>query len=355
MKYTFEITIAGCAVNCGHCYVNGGPDKPILLSDFAFAVNKILPVLNRLEGDISLTLGNEIFCHPQIAEILSFCNVTCKEYTSYENFAVPTTGIALINRQDKDNILSALHNAEAKRFMLAVHGGRQRHNQIVQNAAAYDNLFQTVEFLHSRGLGILFNLMVSKALAQDFDEILYKIAQYPEEKARLTVPLYVPTPRMKNYQALRADVNDCIQICHTAEQYGINTAVLWECLQNHCEKAVVERVMQDGFDSPSYFAQSPEWAFFHITQNLDFYYGNVGAHTEYLGNFYRMDEEEIYRSIVEKPSNYNYTAIYPKEVWDTLEQKIANLPERTSNLVYPSNEDCFYALLDELEIQNLLI
>lgn len=355
MKYTFEITIAGCAANCAHCYINGGPDKTIRLSDFIFAVNKILPVFKQLEGDISLTFGNEIFCHPQIAEILSFCNTNCKEYFSYENFAVPTTGIALVNRQDKDKILSALRDADAKRFMLAIHGGREQHNQIVKNAVAYDKIFQTVEFLRCQGFGILFNLIVSKALVRDFDEASSKIGQYSEEEARLTVPLYVPTQRMRNYQKLRADVDDCMQICRKAEQKGIDTSKVWNHLQNHCECAVIERVTQDGFDFLACFAQSPAWAFFHITQNLDFYYGNVGAHTEYLGNLHRMDEEEIYRSIAAKPANYDYTTLYPKAVWDTLEQKIKELPKRNSNLVYPSNEDCFYALLDELGTQNLLI
>jgi len=47
--------------------------------------------------------------------------------------------------------------------------------------------------------------------------------------------------------------------------------------------------------------------------------------------------------------------MYSKPIWDTLEQKIAGLPERASNLVYPSIEDCLYALLDELGVQNLLI
>lgn len=355
MKYTFEITIAGCAVSCAHCYVNGGPDKPIKLSDFMLAANKMFSVFHRMEEDIDLTLGNELFCNPDIAEILSFCNINGRGYFSYESYPVPTTGIALVNHKDREKSLWALRMAGAKGFMLAVHGGREQHNQIVQNTSAYDGLFQAVELLHFRGFEILFNLMVSKALAAGFDEVMDKINQYPGAKARLTVPLYVPTPRMRNYQALRADVNDCIQICHKAEKFGMDTSALVQHLQNHCEKAVIERVIQNGFDFPAHFSQSPEWAFFHIAQNLDFYYGNVGAHAEYLGNLCEMDEKEIYRSIAEKPANYNYTTMYSKPIWDTLEQKIAGLPERASNLVYPSIEDCLYALLDELGVQNLLI
>ncbi len=34
MKYTIEITIAGCSTNCAHCYVDGGIDKNMSVDDF---------------------------------------------------------------------------------------------------------------------------------------------------------------------------------------------------------------------------------------------------------------------------------------------------------------------------------
>ena len=71
MKYTFEVTIAGCATNCAHCYVDGGPAPQMKLSDYEFCIQKIKPVLDRLGGDVAVTLGNEIFCHGAINDILS--------------------------------------------------------------------------------------------------------------------------------------------------------------------------------------------------------------------------------------------------------------------------------------------
>ena len=70
MKYTIEITIAGCSTNCAHCYVDGGIDKNMSVDDFKICVEKLKPVLNKLGNDASVTLGNELFCNPNIKEIL---------------------------------------------------------------------------------------------------------------------------------------------------------------------------------------------------------------------------------------------------------------------------------------------
>ena len=146
MKYTFEITICGCSTNCAHCYVDGGAAPQIKLSDYELFLEKLKPVLDRVEGDISVTLGNEIFCHRSIAELLNITADKIPEYYTYEGGTVPTTGIALLANKEREEILEILKKVDSKGFMLAVHGAAQTHDGIVQRKDAFSKLFEAALF-----------------------------------------------------------------------------------------------------------------------------------------------------------------------------------------------------------------
>lgn len=354
MKYTFEITVAGCATNCAHCYVDGGTAPPMRFDTYTFLVQKLIPILNRLNGEIAVTLGNELFCNPDIVKILDYSAANLPKYFSYRNFPVPTTGIALVRRKDRDDILQSLRLLGAEKFMLALHGGENRHNGIVQNPNAFGELFRTADYLSKNGFGILMNLIVSKALADGFSQTAIALSALPYN-IRLTVPLYVPTERMRRYQSLRANYDEAMQIADQAEQYGFSADSLRNHIKLHSEKAVLQDLTENGFHYDREKAGAADWAFFHITQNLDLYYGNVGAHTKYLGNLKTADEEELSRTIAAFEANYDYTAFFEDAVFYDLENILKRLPARSENLVYPSKADCIYAWLDELHQQNLLI
>lgn len=86
MKYSFEITIAGCAANSAHFYVNGGMDSSMCFDNYRFCIEKLYPALDKLNGDIEVTLGNEMFCNPDIAKIID-CNLdSIPECFSYCDF-----------------------------------------------------------------------------------------------------------------------------------------------------------------------------------------------------------------------------------------------------------------------------
>ncbi len=354
MKYTFEITIAGCVTNCAHCYVNGGMGTPMYFKDYRFCIEKLKTTLDRLNGDIAVTLGNELFCNPDIAKIIDYNLDIIPKYFSYCDFAVPTTGIALINRNDRNDILRSLKSAGAEKFMLALHGNRDNHNRVVQNPNAYDELFRTADLFAENGFDTLFNLIVSKPLLEDFHETLERLSGIPCT-ARLTVPLYVPTERMRHYQSKRADYGDCIRIAELADKYGIDINSLNEHCRNHSEKAVLTYISANGFNYDLEKSNAADWMFFNITQNLDVYYGNVGAHTKYLGNMKNMSEDELYQSIIPLEANCDYNAFYVDEVFYKLEKYLQKLPERSANLIYPSMADCIYAWLDNMNIPNILI
>lgn len=355
MKYTFEVTIAGCATNCAHCYVDGGPAPQIKLSDYKFCIQKIKPVLDRLGGDVAVTLGNEIFCHSAINDILSFTSHAIPEYFSFQDYPVPTTGIALVDRDDRDQIIKNLQTAGASGCMLAIHGAEQSHNKIVSRCNAYSKLFEAADYFSEKGFSVLFNLIVSKALCKDYKQLMQKIASYPQAGVRLTIPLYVPTKRLRIYQARRAEYDDCIRLAEMAAEYSVDTVKFLEHCSKHSEATILAKLRTDGFDYAEEKQKAVQWKFFNITQNGDLYFGNVGAYTKLLGNLLYTAEDKLLEEILACGPNYDYTAYYSEDVFASLEEYFSCLPRRMHNYIYSSEQDCIYALLDEMGFQSALI
>lgn len=353
MKYTFEITIAGCSTNCAHCYVNGGSAPTMTLKDFELCVRQLRPVLDQLSGDVSVTLGNEMFCHPQLVDILWICKEQLPQYVCFRDF-IPTTGLALLFRKDIPAVLERLQTLGASGFMLALHGDRLKHDQVTQTRGAYDSLFHSADMLTANGFKLLWNLIVSRLLVQDIQLVLEKISPY-NAPARLTVPLYVPTNRMRHYQPLRADYEACTKIAHIAKAYGISSASLIQHCTEHSAAAVLQNLTVQGFDYGKELQLAPKWTFFHITQKLDLYYGNVGAHTQYIGNLRYTPNDILSSTLASFRPNYDWNAFYDDSIWAHLCDILFPMCFGTNNLVYPSKADCLYALLDRSSIPNKLL
>lgn len=353
MKYTFEITIAGCSTNCAHCYVDGGPAPSMPLEDFQLCAKRLRPVLDRLSGDISITLGNEMFCHPQIAEILRICKEQLSPYTVFRDF-VPTTGLALLSRKDFPTVLERLQDLGASGFMLALHGDRINHDWATQTRGSYDGLFHAADMLSHNGFNLLWNFTVSRILAQDIQAVLEHISPY-KASAHLTVPLYVPTVRMQKFQSLRANHDTCAKIARIAADYGVSSKSLLQHCATHSETAVYQDLITYGFDYKTELRLTPNWAFFHITQDLDLYYGNVGAHTQYLGNLRFLQTNVIASVLASAGPNYDWNAFYDDSIWNHLCENLFPLRFKSHNLVYPSKADCLYAWLDRINIPNKLL
>ena len=353
MKYTFEITIAGCSTNCAHCYVNGGPAPSMALEDFRLCAAKLRPALDRLAGDIAVTLGNEMFCHPQIADILQICDEQLPSYVTFRDF-IPTTGLALLSRKDLPTVLDRLRALGASGFMLALHGNRLNHDQVTRTHGSFDGLFRAADVLTYNGFDLLWNLIVSRPFAQDTRPVLEHILPYGAS-ARFTVPLYVPTARMRHFQSLRADSCACRSIAQAAAEYGLSASALLSHCAEHSETAVLRDLQTYGFDYREEIRSAPNWAFFHITQELDLYYGNVGAHTQYLGNLRALGTDAFLSVLSSLGPNYDWNAFYDDSIWEHLCERLLPLPFEVGNLVYPSKADCLYAWLDHLKITNKLL
>ncbi len=355
MKYTFEITIAGCSTNCAHCYVDGGPAPQMTPEKYKHCVDKLVKVFEKVDGDISLTLGNEIYCHRNIDKILSYTLDYAPQYFSFDNGTSPTTGIALLERTDRDNIIELLKRADSTGFMLALHAGEKTHDRTVSRKGAYRKLFKAADYFIANDLSILFNVIVSKNLCNEFDDVASTLINYPKAKTVFTIPNYVPTQRMKQYQYVRAEYDDCMILAEKAERWGFDIRSLRRLAECSNEKAIISALQTHGFCYEQEKQNAVQWKFFNVDRHGELFYGNVGAHTKHIGNVLSITVKDLIEAILSSEANYDYVAYYPDEVFHWFEKYIPQLKTGETNFVYKSKEECMYALFDHIGIKSAIL
>lgn len=210
MQYTFEISLAGCNTNCMYCYVDGGPSMHMSYEDYLICIEKLKPLLDCLKGDISVTLGNELINHTNAKEIILETYHFMPEYYSHDVVGITTTGLALINRSDREEIMEALVEAKANDACLTLHGNEVHHNMIVRNPNAFRGIIKAAEYFNSYGMKLYFSLILNKHLVGDWEEVKHFLHSTPHWKTYIVVPTYLPTPRLREYQKIRVEYDDCM-------------------------------------------------------------------------------------------------------------------------------------------------
>lgn len=357
MKYTFEISIAGCNTECAHCYVSGGKAPVMPVNDYFYAVNVLKNLFQKMNGEIYLTIGNENFLHPDITEIITQTHKIMPEYFSYENFDIPTSGIALMNRKDKDEIITALKSAGCSGAGLTLHGNDEHQGIITKNSRSFTSIIKSAEYFTEQGFQITFNLMLNKMLSGDWNDVSQVLSSFPESKRLITIPLYMPTERLRYFQKYRAEYTDCVKLYDKLDSVGISADKFKEKSEALNEKSIYNFLSgSENFSYSEEEAKSPNWAFFNITQNLDIFYGNVGAHTQYLGNLHSdSDIESIYEKIKNLPANYEWSAFYNVNELPPVRNVLEKITSNNTNYIYPSATDCICSWIDSLSIPNILI
>jgi len=337
--------------------VSGGAAPAVPLDGYLKAIVTLKSILDRIKGEIYVTLGNEIFTHPRVVDIITVTREIMPDYYSYHglNGFVPTTGMALVNRKDRDKILEALQSACCAGFMLTLHGDKDNHNRITRNEQAFDAVKTAVDWVIGCGFDIKFNLMLNKSLIADWREVRAFVRDYPQAVRKLTVPLYLPTARLRNFQQYRAEYSDCLRLKGALEEIGIDENSFFRDVFDNCETSVYALLKNNGFDYAGQEAGLPDWAFFNITQSFDVFYGNAGLHTKRLGNLLDDDSDNLLRKIAALPSNYEWSAYYDVPALPPVKDVLCDISPVDANFVYSSIHDCVYSWLDRIGVPSILI
>lgn len=354
MQYTFEITLAGCGTNCMHCSVDGGPSRNMPFSDYIQCLEKLKPILDRLEGEISVTLGNEPLNHPQAKDILSVTHRMMPRYYPDQPFDSPTTGVVFMRRRDKEEIIDILPKIGANEIMLTLHGNEKHHNKIVRNPLGYQSIISTAEYFHAQGFKIIYNLMLSKHLVEDWDSVVSFLKKYHSSRVHLTIPSYIPIDRLNTYQTIRVEYDDCMKLKGRLTEIDIDEKKFFERVESNCEKSVVNR-LRNGLDYKYAEKKYPNWTFFNVSQDMNLFYGNAGARTKLLGNLLDLSEEELYKKIIALDANYSYSAYYDVDSLPSMQRILEKVNPLYTNYVYPRESDCLYWWFNKCEIPTIIL
>lgn len=354
MQYTFEITLAGCGTNCMHCSVDGGPSRNMSFSNYIQCLEKLKPILDRIEGEVSVAPGDEPLNHPQAKDIISVTHQMMPQYYPDQGFDTPTTGVVFIIRKDKEEILDALRKVGSSEVMLTLHGNEKHHNEIVRNPLGYQSVASTAEYFHSQGFKISYNLMLSKVLVEDWDTVVSFLKKYHSSRVHLTIPFYLPIDRLNTYQVIRVECDDCMKLKGRLSELGIDENAFFKKVEANCEKTIVQRI-KDGIDYKEAEKQDPNWAFFNISQDMDLYYGNAGARTKLIGNLLETPVEELYQKIISLKANYSYSAYYDVDKLPLIQSILEKVQPLHTNYVYPEESNCLYWWFNQCKIPTIIL
>lgn len=329
MEYNIDVLVAGCNTTCMHCYVDGGYAPAMSLSDFYLCMEKLQPVFQELKGNISFTLDNELFNHPNALEILK-----CVEQNYKNNYFHhgSTAGIAFLSHSKQSELFEVLRRNKWDNVSLTVHGNRDTHSSIVNNDRGLESLIEASRLFKEQDFKVWISLMISKKLVKELNDLAHVLLQIPYDNILPVIPDYYPTPRLMKYQSLRCNKGEFDELFNFLTDRNVDISDIEKAVQTYNEESILDRLDSDLIAEE---LTSKNTAFFHIDSTLGFYLGNTGSGLKYFGNIKDLSREEIYQMIVSAEDNYYETS---KVHYSDIITSISNggLKPSKENYVYPS-------------------
>ena len=204
MEVNFDLLISGCNTRCRHCYVNGGPGRNMPLEDALLCIEKLDELVAALPYNASMTLDNEPMNHPDIVKIIRAASAV----KHIENFHHGmTSGIALLNRKDRAEVMKAYLGCGLSEFGITLHGNAEHHDFIVRRKGAYAASLEAARFMRSCGAQVAISLMLNRFFAEDAAEIDAVLTELKPDYIYFAIPNYTPHANMPDFEPYRASMD----------------------------------------------------------------------------------------------------------------------------------------------------
>jgi hypothetical protein len=312
-------------------------------------LDKVVPALHKTHDRVDLSLDFEPTLHPGIIKIIELSTAF---NTNFFESCLPTTGIPLARRTDYGEVLQALLNAGVSEMMLTLHGPEAVHNSAVCHQSAL-NLQQTaLERIKACGLKTRLNLMMSTDLLARFNETLSFIGCFDYDKRQVTVPLYVPTPRLRAFEPHRAALDRILPVqAMLVELCDTDRNAFWERVEDFSEANLIRPLFEQPEDYQSFtqiVERLPQWKFVTIDSGLNLYYGNGKVVHRKIGNIRELSVEEIVTAINNLGPNYAISGYFSLQTLLSPLEVVQRYGNPRGTKVYTCLDDVLMRYLDEL-------
>lgn len=338
MEYNIDIVVAGCNTACMHCYVNGGKAPCMELENFKYCMEKLEPVFAHFGKDVSFTLDNELYNHPDARAILGLVE---QRYSGNYYHHGSTTGIAILEHPDREEILRILKRNGWLDVSFAIHGGKETHNKIVNNSGAMGAISKASLLFKENGFEVWISLMISKKLVEDLSVVEELLDKVTHDHVLPVIPDFYPNARLIKYQDMRCNKNEYDKVLAFLKDRKIETRNIEMAVEQYNEECVLQRLQSDEIRRK---LAEKETAFFHINQKLDFYIGNTGSALKYCGNLKDCSSEELIEWIESSTDNFYETGmIHYEDILDAVSN--GKLVRSKENYVYPNEVSVIIAMI----------
>lgn len=351
MEINFDFLISGCNTRCRHCYVHGGPGALMPVEDVLLCMERLDAMAESLPPDTSFTLDHEPMNHPFIEEIIAAAAGT--RFIKNDHHGM-TTGLALMRRSDRDEVVRAYFDSGYDEFGITLHGAVEHHDEIVRRKGAFRMTVAAAEYLKSKGARLNVSLMMNRFFLEDAEEITALLDRLKPDEVWFVTPIYTPHAGMQDFEPYRATLDMLEQLrCRLPDWRQDAEAVLAKAAAN--TMAAAAKRLGDGAGLRALFAAPQSELYLTIHQDCRLYVGNSGGETRLLGDLRMLDPKGTAGIISALSGNRDYGAYYDVEALPPTQALVRKMEALPQTLIYGDFESALYRGLAALGVPTRII
>lgn len=316
-------------------------------ADALLCIEKLEAIGKYLPHETSFTLDHEPMNHPDIAEILRAAakNTYCKNYHHGM-----TSGIGLMQREDKEAVVQAYFECGYRNFGITVHGAPAHHDEIVRRPGAYERSIAAAEFLRDRGANVEVSLMLNRFFPEDAPQITEMLQRLRPKRIYPAIPIFTPHVNMMDFEPYRATLDTWARLQAYLPRWGQDPGAIEKAVDLHTAQTAISR-LRTVESLENLFSQTQNELYLTVHPDCMLYAGNSGTETQCLGDLRTMSPEEAADAVSALPGNRDYTAFYDLSQLPTADALAGALKTIPQNVIYGDFESVLYRGLMQMGVR----
>ena len=351
MEANFDLLVSGCNTRCRHCYVHGGPGPDMPLEDVLNCIGRLDALASFLPFHCSFTLDNEPMKHPEPGKIIRAAAET--GFIRYFHHGM-TTGIALMERKDRAEVMQAYLDSGYHDFGITLHGNAAHHDEIVRRKGAFEKSLEAAGFMKDCGAKINVSLMFNCFFEEDADGIMQALDRLRPDFVYFTIPNYTPHGAMDAFEPFRGRSRTLEAFIPRLELWGKEQRLILDEAEGRTIGAAV-RALENGLELKALFRRLQEELYLTVHQDCRMFIGNTGAETECLGDLRTIDLRKTADCLIKQPGNRDYGAFFDPDALPEQEILICALKEYPQDLLYSDTASVIHRGLAALRVPARII